>query len=313
MDKWIHRVITCLFFPASLVNMIVRLKDKKSPYGKVIQTARGAFHVIENGSGPVTVVFDAGLSGHAMQWHRVQEELSRFTHTISFDRGGYGWSEPRHGAHDAKGAGEDLDAILDALHCHSTLLLVAHSYGGLNARLYSSLHRERVKGLVLVDTVHEDRYMLKAMTDRRRKEWRNMLRGMRFAHYFSRTGFPRLFTEKVGGDFLFPELQEWHPAIGYRPEAYEAVYNELKDSALSAEQIRHCPPLDPSLPLTLIQARHTDPEWQGYVKKLKLLTKDPTIIETPHGHSIQMENPALVTGAILDTLRGIEHEETGQA
>ncbi|TYO73013.1 hypothetical protein [Rossellomorea marisflavi] len=67
MDKWIHRVITCLFFPASLVNMIVRLKDKKPPYGKVIQTARGAFHVIENGSGPVTVVFDAGLSGHAMQ------------------------------------------------------------------------------------------------------------------------------------------------------------------------------------------------------------------------------------------------------
>ncbi|MHC8522457.1 hypothetical protein ACPJHQ_16010 [Rossellomorea sp. H39__3] len=40
----------------------------------------------------------------------------------------------------------------------------------------------------------------------------------------------------------------------------------MKDSALSAEQIRHCPPLDPSLPLTLIQARHTDPEWQGYVK-----------------------------------------------
>ncbi|MCA1063282.1 alpha/beta fold hydrolase [Rossellomorea sp. AcN35-11] len=307
MDKWIQCGVTSLLFPASILNSILRKKDYRKPPGRIVQTRRGAFHVIEKGRGPITVIMDAGLSGNSLHWHHVQEELSQHTHTISFDRGGYGWSDKRKGLHDGEENVQDMTAILEAVNCTSPLVAVGHSYGGLNVRLFAHEHQERVKGIVLVDAVHEERY--ETEDPDRIKALKKSLRFMRIAYYSAFTGLPRLLNMKVGGKLIAKEMEPYHPFTGYKPGAYEAVYKELRDSQRTARQVAACEPVSPHLPMTIIQSNNQSEEWLRYQEKLKRLTNQPAVIQTSHGHSIHMENPPLVTKAILDQLERIKANE----
>jgi pimeloyl-ACP methyl ester carboxylesterase len=51
---------------------------------------------------------------------------------------------------------DTLERALSAAGERSPYVLVGHSYGGLIVRLYASRFPERVKGVVLVDSSHED-------------------------------------------------------------------------------------------------------------------------------------------------------------
>jgi pimeloyl-ACP methyl ester carboxylesterase len=297
MDNWIRAAITSLFFPASTANALLRRKEKQPPPGKLVHTERGTFHVIEKGDGPVTVLMDAGLSGQSLHWHKVQEILGTRTHTISFDRRGYGWSSERKYG-DGLNTVKDMEAILAVLGVTSPLVLAGHSYGGLNVRLFASENRERVKGIVFVDAVGEDRYLRSGFDSKREKEWQKSLRMMKIGHYTAYTGLPRLLKMKVGGRYLFPELEKYHSFVGYSPKAYEAVFKELRDSDTTAQQVISSRPLDRSLPLTIIQSGNQSGEWISYQDRLKELSDQVTEIKTTHGHNIHMENPELVAEAI---------------
>jgi pimeloyl-ACP methyl ester carboxylesterase len=298
VDNMIRAAIASLLFPASITNALLRRREKQPPPGKLIHTERGTFHVIEKGQGTVTVLMDAGLSGQSLHWHRVQEILSRHTHTISFDRKGYGWSCKRKYG-DGYNTVKDMEAILSALGVNSPIVLAGHSYGGLNIRLFASENREKVKGIVFVDAVGEDRYLIDGFDSKRKKEWKKSLVIMKVGHYTAYTGLPRMLRMKVGGKYIFPELQRYHSYVAYSPKAYEAVYKELKESNATAQQILNSRPLDRSLPLTVIQSGNESGEWTGYQDRLKKLTDHVTEVKTIHGHNIHMENPELVAEAIL--------------
>jgi pimeloyl-ACP methyl ester carboxylesterase len=55
----------------------------------------------------------------------------------------------------AEDAVADLHALLKAAGEAGSYVLVGHSYGGLAARLYASVHPEEVPGLVLIDALSE--------------------------------------------------------------------------------------------------------------------------------------------------------------
>ncbi|MCA1054732.1 alpha/beta hydrolase [Rossellomorea aquimaris] len=298
MKNWTSITIASLLFPASLANTLIRRKEKQPPPGRLVQTERGTFHVIEKGSGPITVLMDAGLSGQSLHWHRVQEIVSRHAHTISFDRKGYGWSDRRtHG--DGLNTVKDIEALLAAMDVTSPLILVGHSYGGLNVRLFASENRKKVKGIVFVDAVGEERYLTEHFDASRKNEWKKSLQMMKVGYYTAYTGIPRLLGMKVGGKYLFPELKSYHRFVGYSPHAYEAVFKELRDSEMTAKQVVNSLPLDRSLPITVIQSGNESEEWIRYQQTLKCLTDHVTDIPTNHGHNIHMENPDLVADAVM--------------
>ncbi|BCB04629.1 alpha/beta fold hydrolase [Bacillus sp. KH172YL63] len=304
MDKWIQYGVTALLFPGSIVNSIIRKKEEQPPAGKMLHTPRGTFHVIEKGQGPLTIMMDAGLSGSSLHWHHVQEKLSQHAHTISFDRGGYGWSDRRSGQYDGKETVKDMTAILEGLGCTSPLVMVGHSYGGLNVRLFAQEHRKRVKGIVLVDAVHEERYETEE-TDRMEAIKKN-LRWMKLGYYSAYTGVPRLLKMKVGGRMIAKEVAHLHSYMAYKPSAYEAVYKELRDSGFTARQVKESTPLHRDLFMTIIQSNNKSPEWLRYQEKLQQLTDHPTVILTDHGHNIHMENPSLVARAVSEQLKKID-------
>lgn len=136
-------------------------------------------HLQCRGSGSPTVVFVSGRSDRADIWSAVIDssgnpkpsssavfpEVSRFTRVCAYDRPGTvtitgqhveaSRSSPVPQPTTAANDVTDLHALLTAAKVPTPYVLVAHSWGGLIARLYAASYPNEVCGLVLVDTLTE--------------------------------------------------------------------------------------------------------------------------------------------------------------
>lgn len=108
------------------------------------------------GSGSPTVILDAGLGVPAAGWDLVQPGVAKFTRVCSYDRAGYGWSTSGTMPRTSEQIVKELHALLAAAGEKPPYILVAHSFGGFNVRLYTAQYPNEVAGLVFVDTSHED-------------------------------------------------------------------------------------------------------------------------------------------------------------
>lgn len=110
------------------------------------------------GEGGPAVVLDAGWSDNVTTWRRVQPQIARSVRVCAFDRAGSGFSDPGPLPRDTKAIVDDLRALLKSAGVAPPYVLVGHSMGGMDARLYASLHRDEVAGMVLVDPAnpHQD-------------------------------------------------------------------------------------------------------------------------------------------------------------
>lgn len=103
------------------------------------------------GTGSPTVIFDAGLGADARAWARVQPVIAQTTRACAFDRPGYGASDEGPSPRDATRIVTDLKAGLEAAGIAGPYVLVGHSMGGYDMRLFASLYADDVVGMVLVD------------------------------------------------------------------------------------------------------------------------------------------------------------------
>lgn len=131
------------------------------------------------GSGSPTVVFVSGRSDRADIWSSVTDSsgnlkpsssavypaVARFTRVCAYDRPGTVTITGEHVEASrsssvpqpttAANGVTDLHALLTAAKVPTPYVLVAHSWGGLIARLYAASYPNEVCGLVLVDTLTE--------------------------------------------------------------------------------------------------------------------------------------------------------------
>lgn len=135
-------------------------KDCQPP-GRLVDIGGYRLHIHctgERGNGKPTVVLLHGLGDFSIDWALVQPEVARFTRVCSYDPRGVGWSDPEPLRWGQRKAAEELHTLLRNAHEESQFVLVGHSWGGLTARIYTSLYPTDVKGMVLVDSTHEDAY-----------------------------------------------------------------------------------------------------------------------------------------------------------
>ena len=134
--------------------MYLECHGKGSPTVVLVSGFRGAHddwtHVIDSGGQPKP-------SGSA-----VFPKVGKFTRVCAYDRPGttsfdgtLSPSTPVVQPTTAQEGAADLHALLRAANQPGPYVLVAHSWGGLNARLYASTYPEEVSGLVLLDAGSE--------------------------------------------------------------------------------------------------------------------------------------------------------------
>jgi pimeloyl-ACP methyl ester carboxylesterase len=102
------------------------------------------------------VVLEAGLTAISSCWAWVQEELSKTTKVLSYDRAGLGWSDPSPEPKDARSIATDLHRLVNAAVFPRPFVFVGHSMGGIFGRAYAALYPDAVAGMALVDASHPE-------------------------------------------------------------------------------------------------------------------------------------------------------------
>ena len=104
-----------------------------------------------DGKGAPTVVIDAGITDHLDKLRPLQERVARVTRVITYNRAGYGQSEPgplpRHSGREA----EELKTLLEVASVPGPYVLVGHSLGALNMQVFAAKYPDDVAGMVLLD------------------------------------------------------------------------------------------------------------------------------------------------------------------
>ncbi len=88
-------------------------------------------YLLEQGAGGPTVLFEAGIGATNLNWRHIQETVSRFTGTASYDRGGLGWSSRCRTARTPVNIAQELHDLLEHAEIKPPYILVGHSFGGL--------------------------------------------------------------------------------------------------------------------------------------------------------------------------------------
>jgi pimeloyl-ACP methyl ester carboxylesterase len=104
------------------------------------------------GHGSPTVILEAGYDAGSNAWGKVAPRIAPVTRVCAYDRAGYGFSDPGPMPRDGAAIARDLDYGLRAAGVSGPFVVVAHSAGGLYARLFAARRPKDVVGLVFVDS-----------------------------------------------------------------------------------------------------------------------------------------------------------------
>jgi pimeloyl-ACP methyl ester carboxylesterase len=86
----------------------------------------------------------------------VQPDVEKFTHVCSYDRAGYGWSDPGPLPRTSLQIAKELHTLLQTARVPPPYIMVGHSFGGFNVRVFNGLYESELAGMVLVDSEQED-------------------------------------------------------------------------------------------------------------------------------------------------------------
>ncbi|MFC0187232.1 alpha/beta fold hydrolase [Fictibacillus aquaticus] len=112
--------------------------------------------VLGEPSNKPAVIMDAGYGDYSKTWDLIVPDLARETQVLVYDRAGLGRSETSTNPRTSREMVKELHELLDALELKIPYILVGHSFGGVNMRLYASTYPEEICGLILIDSTPED-------------------------------------------------------------------------------------------------------------------------------------------------------------
>ncbi len=266
-------------------------------------------HIDCTGEGSPVVILESGLGDSYISWRKVQPQIAQFTRVCSYDRAGLGYSDSSARPRTSKVIAGELHALVQAAGIAAPYVLVGHSMGGYNVRLYASLYRDEVAGMVLVDSSHPDQ------ENRFPPELKNMegtwLREAEFLEYSMPIGIPRLMG-------LCDEEPDQRAAECNFHTAREGVA-ELKAFAQSASQAADTGSLEdmplavlshdpdkPSAELPADLAKPTNDAWEKMQEELgHLSTRGTQTIAKNSGHYIQLDRPELVIDAVRSVVNQV--------
>lgn len=108
------------------------------------------------GKGRPTVIFEAGLGCTNLDWALVQPEISKIARTFSYDRLNRVSLPADKLPRTSLDQVHELHALLNKAKVKGPYIIVAHSIGGYNARLFAGTYPKEVSGIVFVDSSHEN-------------------------------------------------------------------------------------------------------------------------------------------------------------
>ncbi|MDC2866459.1 alpha/beta fold hydrolase [Bacillus sp. BP-3] len=102
-----------------------------------------------------TIVMDAGYGDYSKTWSSIINEISLLTEVLVYDRAGLGKSEKSLNPRTSQEMVEELNQLLIKMKIQPPYILVGHSFGGVNMRIYATKYPNNVAALLLIDSTPE--------------------------------------------------------------------------------------------------------------------------------------------------------------
>jgi pimeloyl-ACP methyl ester carboxylesterase len=118
--------------------------------GRLVDVGGYKMHIYCTGQGSPAVILDSGLGDSFISWQRVQPQIASFVRVCSYDRAGMGYSEASPRPRTSIVFAEELHQLLHNAGIAQPYILAGHSMAAYNIRLYASLFKSDVAGIVLV-------------------------------------------------------------------------------------------------------------------------------------------------------------------
>ena len=299
-------VILLAVFAGFLYQNISEVRNRRfNPMpGKLVDVGGYKLHIYCVGQGTPTVILDSGLGDSFISWRKVQPEIAKFTRVCSYDRAGLGYSDPSPHSRTSKIIAQELHTLLRSysIDIMDPIVLVGHSAGGYNVRLFANLYRKQVAGMVLVDASHPDQETrFPAALNDMQKSW---LREAEFFEFTMPLGMPRLMgfcdpdPEIRAAECNFHTARETVAEMKAFAEsaAQTAATGTLGDIPLAV--LSHDPD-KPSSDLPADLAKPTNDAWEKMQEELAhLSTRGTQVIAKNSAHYIQLDRPTMVIDAV---------------
>ena len=277
------------------------------PAGKFVEVAGRKMHIDCTGEGTPTVVLDAGLGDTYLSWRKVQPEIAKLTRVCSYDRAGLGYSDSSSGPRTSKVIAEQLHDLLQAASIAPPYVLVGHSLGGYNVRVYANLYPGDVAGMVLVDASHpEQDKRMPAEIKNMQGSWE---REAQFLEYTMPFGVPRLMGLCEEDPALRAAECNWrnaHEGLAEMKAFSESAAETAETGSLGSMPLAvlsHDPD-KPSSELPPDLAKPMNEAWEKMQEELTHLSSRGTqVIAKNSSHYIQLDRPDVVIDGVRNVVQ----------
>jgi len=275
--------------------------------GRSVDIGGRSLNIFCSGEGRPAVIFESGAGWSGYTWVYVQRQVARHTRACWYDRAGYGWSDPAPHPRDSSAIARELHQLLHAAGVTPPYVLVGHSFGGLNVRLYNGIYPQEVAGLVLVDSTQPASESAGTAPPPSFGPLFRLLRSI---------GLLRLITDEAPGP---PPKgvseQEWRVATSFHPqtlvESTKELYSQSAQQAGTAQGLGSRPliimtaglPPPADNPVHARQARARQSRWIEQQGELARLSTNAKQIVVQAGHCIHCDAPESVIEAIAEVVQ----------
>lgn len=287
---------------------------------------RRRLYLVEKGSGYPTVLFEAGIAATHLNWFHIQEPVSRFATTVSYDRGGLGWSSPCRTPRTPANIATELHRLLDGARIKPPYILVGHSFGGLVMRRFALDYPEEVTGMVLVDPMRCEEWP--PLNPGRQSELNRGRNLFRVAIPVARIGITRLAVTSLflhsgraahqlagaagkGGQHVLNRIKnevgkmprEVWPAVAAhwsRPESFAGMRSHVEAVPDTVREMQNTKPIQ-NVPVLVLTPGKSTPLTDECLSRIGIDVRQ--VIATASAHWIHLDQPDLV----IDSIKKMVH------
>lgn len=317
MFKWLKRRLLALLCSAVLSAIVGAVyeqaadaRDAKRFHtpGRLVDIGGGRKMSLDcRGAGLPAVILETGLGGLGITWKDVMKGVEPLTRVCSYDRAGYGYSDAGPLPRTSNLIAEDLEKLLAAANEKGPYILVGHSFGGMNIRVFNARNKQDVAGLIFVDSSHPEQFNRFPASVRRKQNIVNwVLRGVLPLNRIGVVRAALAWTSNYDDELTFRVTQ---------PKFGQAYMSELDSLLESGRQTSAASPTLGDQPIIVLTAGKDGtgtPElykmWREEFQPelVRMSTRSKQYVVEGSTHLIPIEKPQAVVDAIREMLAGIK-------